>query len=105
MAASYIRELRAFHAHGPYLLGGLSFGGIVAFEMARQMEEEGCEVGLVALFDSLCPGHALPLPLQRRLFFHGRRLMRLKLREKLSYLRTRAGGVAGALRTTSARHL
>ena len=42
-------------ARGPYLLGGWSFGGIVAFEMARQLRERGRQVGLVALLDSRAP--------------------------------------------------
>ncbi len=57
MAASYNAELRAFRPRGPYALGGLSFGGTVAYEMARQLEAEGQRVALVALFDS-CPTHA-----------------------------------------------
>jgi aspartate racemase len=43
---------------------GLSFGGIVAFEMAQQLHAQRQEVALLALFDSyLCPQeHRLPLP-------------------------------------------
>ena len=37
LAASYIAEVRAVQPEGPYFLGGLSFGGIVAFEMAQQL--------------------------------------------------------------------
>src|SRR5262249_20619657 len=35
----------------PYHLAGWSMGGIVAYEMARQFEERGVQVGLVALLD------------------------------------------------------
>lgn len=51
MASRYIIELRA-HGPGPYLLGGYSGGGIVALEMARQLQELGEGVDLVVLFDS-----------------------------------------------------
>jgi aspartate racemase len=55
MAAHYIREIQSVQAEGPYYLGGLSFGGAVAFEMAQQLHAQGQEVGLVALFDTF-PG-------------------------------------------------
>jgi amino acid adenylation domain-containing protein len=57
MAASYIAELCAAWPRGPYALCGLSFGGTVAFEMARQLEAAGKSVALVALLDS-CPTYA-----------------------------------------------
>ena len=40
MAAHYIQEIRHLQPHGPYHLGGRSFGGAVAFEMARQLREQ-----------------------------------------------------------------
>ena len=57
MAARYVAELRAKH-QGPYLLGGYSGGGIVTFEMVRQLEELGEEVTFLVLFDSVPPGRA-----------------------------------------------
>src|SRR5262249_23036704 len=57
MAAHYLTAMRTVQAHGPYFVGGWSVGGLVAFEMARQLEIEGEEVGLLALIDSLPPGH------------------------------------------------
>ena len=55
IAAHYVAELRAFRPVGPYHLIGHSAGGLLAFEMARQLSEAGCEVGLVALLDSHIP--------------------------------------------------
>lgn len=40
-AQRYLRELRSVLPDGPYLLAGWSFGGLVAFEMARLLEEQG----------------------------------------------------------------
>ena len=54
-AARYVREVRAVQPAGPYLLGGWSFGGVVAFEMARQIEAAGDSVALLALVDSELP--------------------------------------------------
>jgi thioesterase domain-containing protein len=56
MAAQYAAAVEAAAPHGPYLLGGWSFGGVVAFEMARQMRQRGRPVALVALLDSWAPG-------------------------------------------------
>ncbi|NJR75191.1 MAG: hypothetical protein HC773_19260 [Scytonema sp. CRU_2_7] len=53
MAAYYIEELRVVQPQGPYLLGGWSMGGIVAFEMATQLQKQGDKVALLALLDSL----------------------------------------------------
>ncbi|HYL77034.1 MAG TPA: AMP-binding protein [Bryobacteraceae bacterium] len=44
--------LRSVQPRGPYRLGGWCFAGVVAFELARQLEELGEEVSLVALFDA-----------------------------------------------------
>jgi thioesterase domain-containing protein len=55
MAADYIHAIRAKHESGPYVLGGWSMGGLVAFEMACQLQRQGQQVALVALFDSISP--------------------------------------------------
>lgn len=55
MAAQYIDALRAAQPHGPYLLGGWSLGGVIAFEMAQQLRQAGHAVRLLALIDSWAP--------------------------------------------------
>jgi thioesterase domain-containing protein len=55
MAAEYVRALRTVQPEGPYRLGGWSFGGAVAFEMARQLREAGARVDFLALLDSWSP--------------------------------------------------
>lgn len=52
MAAHYIREMRGVQPEGPFLLGGYSFGGLVAYEMARQLYAGGEQVALLALLDT-----------------------------------------------------
>ncbi|HEY0604287.1 MAG TPA: amino acid adenylation domain-containing protein, partial [Herpetosiphonaceae bacterium] len=52
MAVAYLAALRAAQPHGPYRLGGWSFGGLVAYEMAQQLTAQGEEVALLALIDS-----------------------------------------------------
>lgn len=56
LASIYVKEMRAFYPEGPYLLGGLSYGGLVAFEMAQQLVAEGIDPGLLVLFDTSVPG-------------------------------------------------
>lgn len=55
MAAEYVRAIRTVQPAGPYRLGGWSFGGAVAFEMARQLRAAGARVDLLALLDSWSP--------------------------------------------------
>ncbi|RKH00097.1 non-ribosomal peptide synthetase [Corallococcus sp. CA053C] len=58
LAALYNEELRRVQPQGPYLLGGWSMGGVLAYEMARQLTEQGQEVATLALLDThLPPGH------------------------------------------------
>jgi thioesterase domain-containing protein len=52
MASSYIKDIRAVQSSGPYQLGGWSMGGVIAYEMARQLMGQGEEVNILALFDS-----------------------------------------------------
>ncbi len=52
MARDYIAEVRQVQASGPYLLGGFSGGGLIAYEMARQLLEEGDEVLTVIMLDT-----------------------------------------------------
>jgi amino acid adenylation domain-containing protein len=58
MAEMYVRAVREVAPRGPYFLGGWSLGGILAFEMARQLEEAGERVALVAVLDSRASTHA-----------------------------------------------
>ena len=55
MAAHYIEMLQTVQPQGPYLLAGWSFGGLVAFEMAQQLQEQGQQVSLLALIDTYPP--------------------------------------------------
>jgi thioesterase domain-containing protein len=52
MAAYYIAAIRSVQPDGPYLLGGWSMGGVVAYEMAQQLGAQGQQVSLLALMDS-----------------------------------------------------
>jgi acyl transferase domain-containing protein/thioesterase domain-containing protein len=58
LAGHYIQEIRKVQPRGPYLLGGYSGGGIVAFEMSKQLSAEGESIAFLGFLDSYSP--ALP---------------------------------------------
>lgn len=89
LAAFYVQELRRFQPQGPYLLGGQSFGGLVAYEMAQQLTQQEQDVPLLALFDTRCAGHLRKVSAKGRLGFHLGNLRRLGLREQIRYTWTR----------------
>jgi thioesterase domain-containing protein/acyl carrier protein len=55
MAAHYIKLLRDVQPAGPYLLGGWSMGGVIAYEMAQQLLRQGQQIALLAMLDSYAP--------------------------------------------------
>ena len=55
MASLYIEAIRTVQPEGPYQIGGWSFGGVVAFEIAQQLHKMGQEVSRLALLDSYVP--------------------------------------------------
>jgi thioesterase domain-containing protein/acyl carrier protein len=102
MAAHYLRDIRTVQPAGPYLLGGASFGGWVAYEMAQQLQAQGESVALLALFDTsakLSQRRGRPIT-QRlgekltqvdvRIRLHLGNLLELPPAAKLIYLRQRA---------------
>jgi amino acid adenylation domain-containing protein len=55
MASDYVEAIRSRQPQGPYFLGGWSMGGVIAFEMARQLQQQGERIGMLALMDSQAP--------------------------------------------------
>lgn len=58
-AANYVRDLLEAQPEGPYWLAGYSFGGITAYEMARQLVRDGHEVAFCGVVD-VGPGYRGP---------------------------------------------
>ncbi|WP_437974247.1 amino acid adenylation domain-containing protein [Sorangium sp. So ce295] len=52
IAARYVEEILSVRPEGPYLLGGHSAGGVVAYEMAQQLLAQGRKVPLLLLLDT-----------------------------------------------------
>ena len=62
-----LREIAALPLAGPRVLGGFSFGGVIAFEVARKLDASGAKVPLVVLIDSRVPRrHERPRGRHRR---------------------------------------
>jgi len=99
MAEDTLKLLLQMQPHGPYLLGGYCHGGLVAYEIARQMEARGLEVGTVILLDVWVPRYFGWL---KRLVGCGGWLFRQESDTK-TYLYARMR--AFLVRATSARHL
>jgi thioesterase domain-containing protein/acyl carrier protein len=55
MAAQYVDAIRSVHPHGPYQLAGYSAGGVIALEMAQRLKQDGSDVTLLAMIDTLSP--------------------------------------------------
>ena len=112
MAAGYLDEIRQEQPRGPYLLGGASSGGVVAYEMAQQLRAAGERVPVLVMLDTYLAGP----PTERyremlaasplhgpgyRLDYHVGQLLLRSPRHALEYLtgrlRKRFGGVAGPI--------
>ena len=61
MAQTYIKEMISVQPKGPYHLLGWSFGGVLAFEIARQIHAAGGQVGFLGMMDAVAPEKG-PLP-------------------------------------------
>jgi aspartate racemase len=97
MAAHYLKEMREVQPEGPYLLGGRSSGGTIAFEMACMLAAQGQQVALLALLDTYPAGYFKLLPgsgslrqragrYARKLSSHATNLRQLGMVEKLAYV-------------------
>jgi acyl-coenzyme A synthetase/AMP-(fatty) acid ligase/thioesterase domain-containing protein/acyl carrier protein len=122
IAARYVEELVTVNPDGPVLLYGVSLGGVIAFEMASQLESAGREVTLLAFGDTPAPGpveappggwEKRPLPERirarwqgekQRLFYWGAGLTADRFRA-LRMRWTRRRPSRSALETARSRHI
>jgi amino acid adenylation domain-containing protein len=86
LAARFVPEIRAIEPDGPYRLGGHSFGGVVAFELAQQLIALGQDVSLLVLFDTWGKGYPARRSIAGRMTGHVKRLGTLGFREQRAYL-------------------
>jgi thioesterase domain-containing protein/acyl carrier protein len=112
LAARYIRDIRTLKAEGPYFLIGWCFGGVLAFETARQLEAAGQRVAFLGLLESQQP-HGLRQSrfargfrrVRHRVSFEMSNIFALAGRDRLEYLAGRCKRLAGAASRRFARLL
>jgi amino acid adenylation domain-containing protein len=104
IAEYYLRQIRQIQPQGPYLLGGYSFGGTIAFEVAQNLTAQGEKISLLAILDSAFPTSKPPSPAERDETFesptkvsahslesgsHFQRLAKLGFQDQVRYLNVR----------------
>jgi phthiocerol/phenolphthiocerol synthesis type-I polyketide synthase E len=97
MAALYVKEIRRIQPRGPYFLGGYCMGGIVAFEVAQQIQAQGEQVAVLALLDTI-HWSEIPAPSAwaktyhavERVVFHIANFLRLDRDGKTQFLKGKA---------------
>jgi len=62
MAAQYVDAIRTVAPHGPYLIGGYSYGGLIAYELVQQLRAAGEQVNLLVLIDNTTGDVYRPTP-------------------------------------------
>ena len=98
LAYTYVKEIATVQSKGPYLLGGVCMGGIVAYEIAHQLQSKGNEVALLALMEPVPPmGPGISSladvaacylrRIMRRLTHHSRIALKLSHEERKAYIR------------------
>ncbi|MGH9499156.1 MAG: non-ribosomal peptide synthetase [Terriglobales bacterium] len=97
ISAALVRQLQDVQPKGPYFLAGLCVNGVIAYEMARQLTQQGQQIAMLALFDAQNPAYYENFSHQsraelllRRTGHHFRNFRRQKLTE---YLHERITGI------------
>jgi acetoacetyl-CoA synthetase len=99
MASYYADSIRDVQPHGPYILAGYSFGGVVAFEMAHQLSTTGEKVALLALLDSYTHPRSWPLScqigvLRSRIAYRTSLAAKVPIRQTVDYYLGRLGDIS-----------
>jgi amino acid adenylation domain-containing protein len=95
----YVDLIRAVQPEGPYLLAGMCEGALIAFEMARRLEDEGQTIAFFGVFDTW-PEENTSVRWLHRVFIYERTLRVAWSQgpeELYGYLRSRTGRVARTL--------
>ncbi|KAF2177410.1 polyketide synthase-like protein [Zopfia rhizophila CBS 207.26] len=69
VSALYLQEIKRRQPKGPYIIGGWSAGGVMAYEVCQQLVNSGEEVESLVLIDAPCPVALDPLPARLHIFF------------------------------------
>ena len=69
-ALIYLAEIKRRQPKGPYIIGGWSAGGVIAYSVAQALLAAGEKVEKLLLLDSPCPVNLPPLPVRLHVFFN-----------------------------------
>lgn len=97
IAARYLREIRAVQPHGPYYIGGFSFGGRVAYAMAQELRAAGEDVALLTMLDTYAVAGEDDLGIWQASLLRLRGMRRLRWRSLPGYLAARARNIGRAV--------
>jgi amino acid adenylation domain-containing protein len=87
MASYFIRSIQTVQPQGPYFIAGYSFGGIVAFDIARQLTELGEKIAFLGLVDIRCPVIAeLDTPFSEWIDIQLDRLRKMTIKQQFEYI-------------------
>jgi iturin family lipopeptide synthetase A/iturin family lipopeptide synthetase C/tyrocidine synthetase-3 len=97
VAKHLVAAVRKAQPNGPYYLGGFCTDGVLAYEAARQLALEGCEVGRLILFET-----ANPNPLRKTRLATGLKRLATRLRYRVKQIsRVKPGELTGYVRDRS----
>ena len=85
-AAAIALRVRQVQPSGPYAVVGYSYGGLVAFEVARELVASGNTVQVTVIIDAYAPGVIRPLSGLKKLLEHWRHVSQLDPRGLLNYV-------------------
>ncbi len=110
IAASHIEAMRQIQPRGPYAIIGFSFGGLCAYEMARQLALVGETIEQLVVLDAAIHPRFLPASMRVRLRLRQlglvlRGLRGQRVRDGLRYLRRQFGSVVRKLKLRLGRPL
>ena len=93
IAGQYVQAIRSVSPHGPYHLSGLCFGGVVAFEVAQQLQAQGETVETIMLFDTTLP-RGVRIRREQQMVHWARQLFRTPQRLRDFWATSRANAIA-----------
>ncbi|HEY1374737.1 MAG TPA: amino acid adenylation domain-containing protein [Candidatus Binatia bacterium] len=108
MARYYVDAIRAAQPDGPYFIGGYSFGGVVAFEIARQLETAGQKLGILAILDTEAPDRRrfdFPGFVQNLPFWMNDFVLRRERRQVVADVRTKVKNISKGMLNKVSRPL
>ncbi|MHC1717742.1 MAG: AMP-binding protein [Acidaminococcaceae bacterium] len=87
LARCYIQEIRTVQPNGPYYLAGHSLGGLIAYEISRQLQEQNQVVALLAMLDTRLLNKKKRKPLWKKLKHNYQKLACVPFLQIFHYLK------------------